>query len=138
MPGITGRVALCVVGSVRYGVHAVFAHVSGFGRSGCGRSFLAAPIGGHPDVVGHPVCPRPFHAPPGPLPRRSALPENGVRRRTDGSGLAGGHHLVDALEVLEVGELDHDLAPLGAHVDLHPGVELVCQQALELEQAGGT
>src|SRR5690606_16875808 len=44
--------------------------------------------------------------------------------------LGRGHHLVDALEVLEIGELDHDLAPLGTHVDLHAGIELVREQAL--------
>ena len=44
---------------------------------------------------------------------------------------------VDPLEVLEVGELDHDPAPLRAHVDLHPGVELVGEQLLQLEEPGG-
>jgi hypothetical protein len=87
VPGITGRAALCVVVSVRYGVRAVFAHVSGFGRSGCGRSFLAAPIGGHPDVVGHPVCPRPFHA---PAPARSLAAPPSPRTGCVGGRMAQG------------------------------------------------
>ena len=43
---------------------------------------------------------------------------------------------VDPLEVLEGRELDDDLAARAAHRDLDPGLEVVAEQLLELEQTG--
>ena len=45
---------------------------------------------------------------------------------------------VDPLEILEVGELDRDLAAFGAHLDRDPGIEVAGQQLLELQESGGT
>ena len=47
-----------------------------------------------------------------------------------------GDEPVDPLEIVEIGEVDRHLAPLGAHVDAHAGVEAVGEQLLQLEQAG--
>ena len=43
---------------------------------------------------------------------------------------------VDALQILEVGEVDHHPTALGAHLHVDPRVEVVREQFLEFEQAG--
>src|SRR5438105_2540382 len=44
-----------------------------------------------------------------------------------------GHNPVDALQVLEGGEVDHHASLLGAHVDSHPGVEVSGEKLLQLQ-----
>src|SRR5205807_541608 len=46
------------------------------------------------------------------------------------------HAPVEALEVLEGGELDQHSTLARPHLDLHPGVEVSREELLELEQAG--
>ena len=47
-----------------------------------------------------------------------------------------GHEPVDALEILEGGELDDELASTRAHGHTHPRIEVVRQELLQFEQPG--
>ena len=58
-------------------------------------------------------------------------------RRLDSCPPSGTDHgLVDALEIGQIGELDDQLAGAGPARDRHPGVEMVGQELLELQEAG--
>jgi hypothetical protein len=54
-----------------------------------------------------------------------------------GRGIAGSYHgSVDALEVVQVGKLDHDPTSRAAHLDHDPRIEMVGQKLLQLNERG--
>ena len=48
---------------------------------------------------------------------------------------SGSHGPVDALEILEVGELDRDPTLLGRHLYAHARVEVFCEEVFELDDS---
>ena len=76
----------------------------------------------------------------GPAPDSSVArgPWRQCRTGSDGRSALAGDEPVDPLQILQVGELDRDLAPSGTHLHADAGVEQLGEELLELEQAGGT